>query len=130
MANAKAILTLPAISLDRLLVDSVDLLKMDIEGAETDVLLHSRRLNRVSQLMVEYHSFADTAQSLDSLLNTLASAGFRYYLQTQLCPRRPLVETACHLGMDLQLNIFAKRAANRNVFPDHNQHDREVSKVA
>src|SRR5262249_6049522 len=72
MANAKAILTLPAISLDRLLVDSVDLLKMDIEGAETDVLLHSRRLNRVSQLMVEYHSFADTAQSLDSLLNTLA----------------------------------------------------------
>jgi hypothetical protein len=39
----------------------------------------------------------------------LAEAGFRYYVQTQYCPRQPLVKATAHLGMDLQLNIFAKR---------------------
>ena len=109
MTGAKDVLTLPTIVLDELLTQSVDFLKIDIEGAETDVLAASRRLDCVSQLMVEYHSFADAPQELPRLLNTLAQAGFRYYVQTQYCPRQPLVKATAHLGMDLQLNIFAKR---------------------
>ena len=60
--------------------------------------------------MVEYHSFADAPQRLHKVLDRLAEAGFRYYAQTQFCPARPLVEDSNHLGMDLQLNIFAKRS--------------------
>ncbi len=68
------------------------------------------RLDAARQLFIEYHSFADTEQSLHVLLQRLAESGFRYYLQTQFCPRRPLVENDRHLGMDLQINVFAKRA--------------------
>jgi hypothetical protein len=46
------------------------------------------------------------------LLAKLADSGFRYKVQTQYCPARPLVDDDCHLGMDLQLNIFAKRVAS------------------
>jgi len=109
MTGAKDVLTLPTIVLDELLTQPVDFLKIDIEGAETEVLAASRRLDCVSQLMVEYHSFADAPQELPRLLNMLAEAGFRYYVQTQYCPRQPLVKGTAHLGMDLQLNIFAKR---------------------
>jgi FkbM family methyltransferase len=109
MAGAKGVLTLPTIALDELLTQSVDFLKIDIEGAETEVLAASRRLDRVGQLMVEYHSFADSPQELPRLLSALTEAGFRYYVQTQYCPRQPLTKTTAHLGMDLQLNIFAKR---------------------
>src|SRR5262249_28777728 len=96
MAGAKDVLTLPTIPLDQLLTQPVDFLKIDIEGAETDVLAASRRLDFVSQLMVEYHSFADSRQSLSTLLTTLTTAGFRYYVQTQYCPRQPLAKTTSH----------------------------------
>jgi FkbM family methyltransferase len=109
LSEAKARLMVPVISIDELLTSPVDLLKIDIEGAEAEVLCSSRKLNDVWQLMVEYHSFADAPQYLHAVLDKLFTAGFRYYMQTQFCPARPLVEHTCHLGMDLQLNVFAKR---------------------
>lgn len=112
LAGAIEVLTVPAITLDELLTERVELLKIDIEGAESDVICGSSRLHMVDQMMVEYHSFADTPQSLHRLLTKLSESGFRYQLQTQFCPRQPLVDSECHLGMDLQLNIFAKRAAH------------------
>jgi FkbM family methyltransferase len=105
-------ISVPAISLDELLTEPIDLLKLDVEGVETEVLCASRRLRTVSQLIVEYHSFADAPQSLHALLTKLSDDGFRYKIQTQYCPPRPLVDEACHLGMDLQLNIFATRTAS------------------
>lgn len=109
LADAKETITVPTLPLDDLLTEPVDLLKIDIEGVETEVLLASRRLGNVAQLIVEYHSFADSPQALHQLLSLLANHGFRYKIQTQFCPRRPLVDDDCHLGMDLQLNIYARR---------------------
>jgi FkbM family methyltransferase len=111
LAGAIETITVPSIALDELLVEPVDLLKVDVEGVETDVLCASSRLASVGQLIVEYHSFADAPQSLDRLLAKLASDGFRYKIQTQFCSPRPLVDDQCHLGMDLQLNIYARRSA-------------------
>jgi FkbM family methyltransferase len=105
----------PVVSLDELLSEPVDFLKLDIEGAESDVVCSSQRLDAVTQFMIEYHSFADAPQSLPALLNKLAESGCRYRLQTQYCPKQPLVDDSCHLGMDFQLNIFAKRANERPV---------------
>ena len=48
LLGAKAQLTLLVMSLDQLLSEPVDFLKMDIEGAESDVLLSSQRLSAVS----------------------------------------------------------------------------------
>ena len=105
LADAIEQITVPTLSLDELLMEPVDLLKVDVEGVETDVLCASRRLDAVSQIMVEYHAFADVSQSLHQLLTKLAESGFRYNVQTQFCPPRPLVDDSCHLGMDLQLTF-------------------------
>jgi FkbM family methyltransferase len=109
LGEAKSQVAVPAVSLDELLAEPVDFLKVDIEGAEVDSLCSSRRLDAVDQMMVEYHSFADAPQGLHELLAKIAASGFRYYVQTQFCAPRPLVEPDSHLGMDLQLNIFATR---------------------
>jgi FkbM family methyltransferase len=103
----------PAIPLDDLLSGQVDFLKIDIEGAETEALCASQRLHLVRQLFVEHHSFADAAQSLHRVLAKLQDHGFRYYLQTQFCAERPFVERTEHLGMDLQMNVFATRLEAR-----------------
>ncbi|OAQ38680.1 hypothetical protein A5893_14445 [Pedobacter psychrophilus] len=87
----------------------VDLLKIDIEGAETIVLQDCEDLlHNVKNLFVEYHSFTDQNQSLDKLLNILKNAGFRYQIQhIGLFSPHPFINITKHSGMDLQLNIFA-----------------------
>jgi len=102
--------TVPVVTLDELITEPVDMLKLDVEGAESAAICTSQKLADVSQMMVEYHSFADAPQSLADLLGKLAVGGFRYKMQTMFCSKRPLVDDVNHLGMDLQLNIYAKRA--------------------
>lgn len=97
------------ISLDELIGEQVDFLKMDIEGAEIDVICSSQKLDLVDRLFVEYHSFTGKEQELGRLLEKLRLSGFRYYIQEQYCAQNPLVRAGNHLGMDLQLNIFAIR---------------------
>ena len=97
------------IRLDDMLDEPVDFLKMDIEGEETSALTGSNNLDNVRSLFVEYHSFVDRPQKLEMLLAKLAESGFRYYIHTQYCAPRPLIDPSEYLGMDLQLNIFATR---------------------
>jgi len=97
------------IPLDDLIENNVDFLKMDIEGAETDVLVTSKKLGQVKQMFIEYHSFVDETQKLSELLSCLTRNKFRYYIHTQFCTNQPLINDEIQLGMDLQLNIFAKR---------------------
>jgi FkbM family methyltransferase len=97
--------------LSTLLTSRVDFLKLDIEGAEVDVLLESASLlHNVEHLFVEYHSFEREPQRLDTLIALLREHGFRVYIHTAVCPPRPFLQRTSYLGMDLQLNIFAVRA--------------------
>jgi FkbM family methyltransferase len=90
--------------------DPVDFLKLDIEGAEVDVLLDCADvLDRVEYLFVEYHSFRDRPQRFDALVSVLAQAGYRLAVQTEYCPRSPFVDESAHPDFDLQLNISAIR---------------------
>lgn len=90
--------------------EPVDLLKLDIEGAETEVLADCEsRLGNVRHLFVEYHSFAGRPQALDRLLGILGRAGFRVHVQAPLSSPSPFYERATYHGMDLQLNVFAWR---------------------
>ena len=102
-------LKVDTVNLDDLIDQDVDFLKMDIEGAETDVICSSNKLKFVSQIFIEYHSYKNKPQTLYKLLNKLTSEEFRYYIHTQFCSPQPLTKELLYLDMDLQLNIFATK---------------------
>lgn len=109
LQHARQTVMVDPVRLDDLIDGDIDFLKIDIEGAEADVICGSDRLSDVRQLFIEYHSFADSPQLLAPMLEALSDHGFRYYIHTQFCSPRPLIEQRLQLGMDLQLNVFAKR---------------------
>jgi len=91
----------------------VDLLKLDVEGAETELLEDcADLLPNVENLFVEYHSFADKPQTLSRLLHTLEQAEFRVHVHAppEACWRKPFfARRVGHLGFDCLLEIFAYR---------------------
>ena len=107
LSNLKDVIEVETILLDDLIDGEVDFLKIDIEGAETDVLCSSKKLSMVNQMFIEYHSLVNTNQSLARLLETLSNNNYRYYIQEIYCPAKPFKEVENINGMDLQLNIFA-----------------------
>ncbi|HWG75649.1 MAG TPA: FkbM family methyltransferase [Steroidobacteraceae bacterium] len=109
----KAVTPVQSVTLDELITEPVDFLKLDIEGSEAQALAACTKLDQVRQLFVEYHCFEDSPQALDGMLRTLREHGFRYYIREVFCATAPLSTHAVNLGMDLQLNVFAKRVPVR-----------------
>lgn len=101
----------PAYDIKRILENgSFDVLKIDIESAEDTVMPACRGLlGNVSQVLIEYHSSPDRSQQLHGILDVLADAGLRYYLESVHHSKSPLVSRPVHGGYDMQLNIFAWR---------------------
>jgi FkbM family methyltransferase len=88
----------------------VDFLKIDIEGAEKEVLQDcADRLGNVDNLFVEYHSFEQQPQALHILISILNDAGFRLHIHPPITSPQPFLKRDVHEGMDMQLNIFAFR---------------------
>lgn len=88
----------------------IDLLKLDIEGAEAEVLNDCRdKLNGVEQIFVEYHSFLGREQNLDQIFSVLKDNGFRIHVKSELVAERPFVDDYSYAGMDNSLNMFAYR---------------------
>lgn len=93
-------------------VGPVDLLKLDIEGAETAVLHDAEtRLHSVARIFVEYHSFAGQRQTLADLLGLLRRNGFRIYLASPPQAPRPFRGAPVDRGIDMQCNIWAWRTS-------------------
>lgn len=109
--GGESIINVETIQLDDLIgEETVDFLKVDIEGAELDVLASSKKLSQVKQLFIEYHSFINAPQRLSTLLGILEKEGFRYYINQICSPRNPYLEITHNQSMDLQLSVFATRA--------------------
>ncbi len=88
----------------------VDFLKIDIEGAEYNVIKDcSEELKNVKNLFIEYHSFPKTKQNLHLILDIVQNAGFCYHIKEAFTSSQPFVERKTNFGMDLQLNIFCYR---------------------
>ena len=70
----------PAVRLrDVLARGPVDLLKLDIEGAETDVMADCEHLlGNVKALLLEVHEFMPSRRRCPALLQMLDRAGFAY----------------------------------------------------
>jgi len=112
IAPVKKLAAVPTARLRDLLsaTQRVDMLKLDIEGAEGEVMADCRDvLTNVRHLFVEYHSIIGKPQCLASILGILQQAGFSYHLSVPLFSPRPFIERSAYLGMDNQLNIFAYR---------------------
>ncbi len=92
--------------------NKVDLLKIDIEGAEFEVLKEAEvYLKNVQNMFVEYHSFVGKEQYLAELLQILKGAGFKVNINTPgLVSQNPFMQINQYNGMDMQLNIYAIRA--------------------
>lgn len=100
------------LGLARFLDRKIDLLKIDIEGAEYEVLNAVRnRLKLVQKIFIEYHGNPNQPQHLPEILSILKTAGFRFYItEGWKNMKHPFVEyTKDDFLFDLQLNIFAYR---------------------
>ena len=87
----------------------IDMLKIDIEGAENDVILDcGNSLKIVNNIFIEYHSYTNSQQKLSELLNVLEQNNFRYFIRNDSSRNMPLINKTnkSNPAMDLQLNIF------------------------
>jgi len=90
--------------------EPVDMLKIDIEGAETTVLTDiAPYLPNIRNIFVEYHSFSGQSQTLGRVIQILTDGGFRLQVYHISAAQSPFIKVASYLGMDLQLNIFGYR---------------------
>jgi FkbM family methyltransferase len=109
--------TVRSIRLKHLLeAQPVEMLKIDIEGAEIRVLQDCRAaLENVNNIFIEFHSFTETSQRLSLLLDILEESGFRYYIENPgPFSVHPLLSQQSDAGHDLRINIWARRNGTRD----------------
>lgn len=90
--------------------EKIDMLKIDIEGAEIEVIKDCREnLYKVENIFIEFHSFINFKQELDIVLRILAENNFRYFIKQPMDRNIPFINKTNknYPEMDLQLNIFA-----------------------
>jgi FkbM family methyltransferase len=100
----------PAVRLKDFLDSKIDFLKIDIEGAEYEVIKDcAENLSNVDFLFLEYHSHYQHRQTLHEILGILFRSGFRYHIKEAFTSDHPFKNRPLLLGMDMQLNIYAFR---------------------
>lgn len=96
--------------LSEFIKEPVDFIKMDIEGAEIEVLREcSQLLGNVDKMFIEYHSFSGQPQHLAEFFGILESAGFRLHIHHEMPAPMPFLETPIFNGKDLRLNVYCFR---------------------
>lgn len=111
-ATAKTI-PVEGIRLKDLLIKKVDFLKIDIEGAEYDVLKDIEpELKFVQNLFIEYHGSFSQNNELTDMLSILVRSGFNYYIKeaTSVYDYPLTREKDNSIPFDVQLNIFCLRS--------------------
>ena len=106
--DSNNIIRVPSKRLRDLLDKKIDFLKMDIEGAEYEVVFDCKdKLSNISNIFIEYHSHSKEDQNLHQILQFLHENNFRYHIHEAYIRRTPFVSKELMSGMDLQLNIYA-----------------------
>jgi len=88
---------------------NIDMLKIDIEGAEIDVIKDCQdSFKNVQNIFVEFHSFKDQPQRLSNLLSVLEKSGFKYFINQPENRHTPFIyhSNKSNPSLELQLNIF------------------------
>ena len=91
--------------------DSIDFLKVDIEGAENKVIPDAAaQLYKVKNLFLEYHGKTQELEQLNRLLRIIGDLGFSVYMTTAAdAMAQPFVQKNTSNNFDVQLNIYCFR---------------------
>jgi FkbM family methyltransferase len=112
-AGDKSTIEVEAVSLGKFITRKVDFLKLDIEGAEYEVLKSIKsQLGHVQNMFVEYHGKFSENVKLEEIFRILTDAGFWYYIKEATSVYdKPFQyrQTAAEKTFDVQLNIFCFR---------------------
>jgi len=101
--------TVKAIRLKEIIDREVDFLKIDIEGAEYEVLKDcGNKLSMVKNLFIEYHGYFKKINELNEIFSLLLANNFSFYIKeaTDLYPTPFSREKKTIGGYEIQLNIF------------------------
>lgn len=99
----------PAMRLRDFITEKIDLLKMDIEGAEYNVVKDIRdRLHLVDNIFIEYHGLYCQQNELIEILNWVRDAGYYFYIKEahNVYPYPFVTAINDKCNYDVQLNIF------------------------
>lgn len=91
--------------------ESIAMLKIDIEGAEFEVIKDCEdKLHNVQHVFLEYHSFYNEDQHLEDILSIFKRQGFRYHLRESFSRTKPFIDKGlvCE-KYDMAINVFAYR---------------------
>jgi len=110
-SNDPGNLLVKAVRLKNLLQTKIDFLKLDIEGAEYQVLADIKDdLKNVNNLFVEYHGLFNQSGELIEIFNMLRDAGFNFYIKEATSVYdHPFLARRTKNIYDVQLNIFCFR---------------------
>lgn len=85
----------------------IHFLKIDIEGAEVEVLKDCKDLlSRCEYMFIEYHSISQVSQELNRLLSIISDNGFRYHMKEAHSSSLPYSDDYSEGAMEFQVNIF------------------------
>ncbi len=90
----------------------VDFMKLNIEGAELDVITEmTPKLEKVKELVIEYHGFPEIGQNLHKILAVLDKTGFRYSIHDFDAETNPATKPPFKISKDSRffLLIYAKK---------------------
>jgi Methyltransferase FkbM domain len=91
------------------LTEPIDLLKLDIEGAEVEVTRTAPTQCRASPASRWSTTRFGKPQRLGATLEVPHEAGFRVWIRHEWVPAHRLLSEEHRVGIDMRLNIFARR---------------------
>ncbi len=104
-----------AIRLKDLFTRKIDFLKIDIEGAEYQVIKDiAGKLDLVDNMFVEYHGGFEENSQFTDMLKTISDSGFHFYFREAMPVfKQPFLQPLIKPLFDIQLNIFCFRKKNK-----------------
>lgn len=108
--NLESCYEVETIPLHKYLQQKVDLLKIDIEGAEKFIIEDIRNnIGNLDHIFLEYHSFVNDPQYLSKYLQMFEENGFRYFIEDEYKKTNHFINNSTELNQDMKLNIWAHR---------------------
>lgn len=114
--ESNGLVAVPCVKLETVLnqYELIDFLKIDIEGAELDVISDCKNLlHKVDHLFIEYHHKENAPQNLSQLLEILTLSNFEFIINNNKSIA-PFINFTTDEMYAFTLNIFAKNKRKNN----------------
>ncbi|MCH7396453.1 FkbM family methyltransferase [Belliella sp. DSM 107340] len=109
--SEQPVVKVSTVMLSALLDEKIDFLKIDIEGAEDEVIRSCKgKLKNANHLFFEYHNDINKPQTLHELLEIVSKEGFKYHIKESSARNRPFVDqTLICERFDMAITVFCYR---------------------